>query len=261
MSEKTAAAGAHVSRLALIGLYRGRLAGTEKARVEAHLGDCPRCAALFAQARETARGFEAEFPTWDSLADSLRLAPSRRARAGAGWRDRLARAWESLAGAASGPRLAFSALLLMAAAVAVFRFAPEQPVGERWAHKGEGDAAFFLFANGRQAGGDTLRCRPSDTLQLGITAPVPVHYAVLYQDDDGEVLAYMADRTGDQTPLGSPDGETLPHSLILKGGWKRELLHCLWSVRPFGLEEAKAAVSRGSSGIGVRTYVLVAAIP
>jgi hypothetical protein len=122
----------------------------------------------------------------------------------------------------------------------------------------KGGASFYLFVSGKPVSGDTVRCGPGDTLQFGIISPKPVHYAVLYQDDGGSLLAYMP---GDAPPVGSPEGEDLPQSLVLEGTWSREDIHCIWSGKPLTPERARerAMSPPGNKGDpGLKTYILLA---
>jgi hypothetical protein len=125
----------------------------------------------------------------------------------------------------------------------------------------KGEAVFYLFHNGRQIHRDTLECKPSDTLQLGITSPAPVHYALLYRDDGGGIQVYLGASDGKLAPLGSPSGQNLPNSLILDQGWRREELYCLWSPQPFTLDEAKAAVTSSAKPLHLQTYLLLGSKP
>ena len=88
-----------------------------------------------------------------------------------------------------------------------------------------------------------------------LTSPSPVHYAVLYRDDSGPVQSYMGGDDRQWSPLGNPQGENLPNSLVLDGRWGQEILFCLWSEGPFTLEEARQAAAEFMDGSSGTAYV------
>lgn len=260
--------GGHASRLSLIQLRGKALDDAGRAEVESHLASCDRCAALYGSLKTEAAEFEKDFPTWSALRGRPAAASEPKSRPlrvepGPAW-------WSRILGAlrpSPGPRAAFVGLLVLAAVGSVLWMRGPGPVDspadkDVFTAKGVPTASFYLFVNGSQAMTDSLICGPGDSLQLGLTGPEPVHYAVLYQDDQDPVRPYMSDADGSQPPLGSPAGDNLPHSLILKGTWKRELLHCLWSPKPFTAEEAAARVREAADPsrpeIRLRTFTLTA---
>jgi hypothetical protein len=259
--------GGHVSRLSLIQLRGNALDAAARAEAEAHLASCDRCAALYGVLQREAAAFEKEFPTWNALRDrnpAASATPPRplRVEPGPAWWSRFLEALRP----SPGPRAAFAGLLVLAAIGSVLWLRGPGPAvapsgGDTFTAKGAPTASFYLFVNGGQAGSDSLICGPGDTLQLGLTGPEPVHYSVLYQDDQEPVRPYLSNADGGR-PLGSPAGDNLPHSLVLKGTWKRELLHCLWSPKPFTTEEAASRVRDAANpsrpDIRLRTFTLTA---
>lgn len=218
----------HASRLALGRLIAGDIEVSERAGLEAHVRSCPRCGSAFAAAREAAESFRVKHPTLESLAFGRPAAPAAPAAAGL---------WERLAGIFGGaglkPAFAGFGVLALVAVVWMFQANPGGDLAVK------GGAQFYLTVNGRQVSGPDLGCGPNDTLQLGIAAGQAVYYAVLYKDDEGELSHYMGGEGDGQKPLGSPNGENLPHSLILSGGWATEIIYCVWADKPFTLEQAK----------------------
>lgn len=233
--------GAHPSRLAMARF----LAAPAEASKEFHdhVRGCADCDRAFSQARERAAAFQAAYPDWDSLARTRRV----RAVPTAGkTRFAFLEKWFRFA-----PRAALAGLAVAAGAwYWTVNHAPSQDLTPK------GEARFYLFVNGAQAARDTVECRSSDTLQLGLTSPGPMHYAVLYRDDEDGIRVYMENGR----PLGRPKGENLPHSLILQGEWKTEKLYCVWSPRPFTAAEARARIGGGADRIAgplrLQTYLL-----
>lgn len=216
-------ADAHLSRLAVARLLAGEADVAEKAGYDAHLADCPVCAMAYREAARAADGFSAGYPTLEYLAATrkARRNPSPAADSP------LARLFGWF-GNGRGWRPALGAALVLVVAVVYNRFAFRAP--EPIAYKGQ--AAFRLFVNGKAATADSLECRPGDTLQLGLVAERPMHYAVLYRDDGGAPRAYLSSADAGNRPVGSPEGENLPHSLILDSAWATEILYCFASSRP-----------------------------
>jgi hypothetical protein len=262
--------GNHPSRLQLAGYLAGQAAAADRAAFEAHLSGCAHCSDLLAEARTDAAYFAHKHPTLESLAATRPFRPRARAssdngQAGGitGWAQRL----RGLMATRPLWRPGLAALILLAGGALLVK--TQNPVikeGGDLSSKGvtpkvdagrSESASFYLFLNGGQTHGDTLAGKASDTLQLGIIGPKPVHYAVLYRDDDGEVKTYMG--APERETLGSPKGDNLPHSLVLEGNWKRETLFCVLSERPFSLEEAKAAIAgAGNADVRIRKIVLLA---
>lgn len=248
--------GSHVSRLALGRLMAGDLDAAEKTAVEAHLAGCPACGALLREAEGAAAGFASKYPSLEYLAATRRSRRNPRPEANGFWE----KLWGSLTGGGA-VRGALAAMVLFVSGLAVMRYGNWTPSGGGGDLTAKGEASFYLFVNGRQVVGDTVRCGPGDTLQLGILGPKPVHYAVLYQDDGGALLAYMP---GDAPPVGSAKGQNLPHSLVLEGTWAREDLHCLWSDKPLTPERARERAMAPPSASGdprLKTYILLAPGP
>ncbi|MDB5103296.1 MAG: hypothetical protein JWP91_985 [Fibrobacteres bacterium] len=266
----------HPSRFRIAGYLAGALDPAQSRETEAHVLVCPGCATLLADARGQAALFADKFPTLESL-DASRVhpvpSPRHRTRSEApnrpGWLERLQDWFDR----GFGMRPALAGLALLAAGTMIYLNLPAGNAGGTAASEtgsgseftAKGSTGFYLFHNGRQVQGDTLACKPSDTLQLGITSAEPVHYALLYRDDDGGLEAYLDGSGMASAPLGKPMGENLPKSLILEAGWKRESLYCLWSVRPFSLDEAKARAaavhpdlsSKGAGSLHLQTYLLL----
>lgn len=242
--------GGHASRFAIARLLAGDLSGTELAALEDHLRTCPGCGRVRREAEAAAHAFAEKFPTREYLNAVQRsrkgLGPERAP-------GRMSLLWERLAGTARNAgavRSALAGLILLLAGGVLVWF---QPSGAPQDLSAKGAAAFYLAVKGKggqaEARGDTLAVAAGDTLQLGIVSAAPVHYAVLYRDDGGEILSYLASGAEGNPPAGSPEGENLPNSLVLDGAWSREDLFALWSPEPFTFEEARARVA-GHPGIG-----------
>jgi hypothetical protein len=253
-------AGTHLSRLAVARMLAGDLDAEAASAFEKHVADCSRCAGSYREAIHAAEGFAAKYPTREYLAGTRR---SKRYPA-ATPPSLLERLLGSLPGArALRPALAF--ILILAGAGVLYRLAPIPSQEEELSAKGDAAAVFYLYVNGKRIQGDTVFCRPGDTLQLGITGPKPVRYAVLYRDDDGPLQTYMSANGAEAAPMGGPQGQNLPNSLVLDSGWSREILYCLWSASPFGLEAAKNlaqdAPGSDTGPLRIRSYILVNRVP
>lgn len=244
MNTPSAPAGPHPSRLAVSEYLSGEAAPAERAALEAHAAACGECAATLRSAMEARDAFAAKYPSLGYLAATRR---ARRAAAPApGFLDR----WRAFWAAPGRPALATATLVL--AAVVLLRLA-WQPAPADLSAKGAAKA--ILSVNGRPVPGDTLACKPGDTLQLGIVSEHPVHFAVLYRDDEGPLQVYMDEGRG--APRGNPAGEPLPHSLILDAGWARERLYCVWSPEPFDAQAARdRAEGKPGGPPGLRVFLL-----
>lgn len=253
MKPLPARSGPHPSRFAISEYLAGEGTAAEREVLEAHTRACPDCAAVLRSAVEARDAFLSRNPR-PRAADAPRAI---RPPARPGLLDRLRDLWGSPAGK---PAFAFAALLILAV-VAIrptFRTAPPDL-------SAKGAARFVLFVNGRPAAGDSVACRAGDTLQLGIVAEKPVHYAILYRDDEGPLQTYMDEGNG--RPVGAPGGENLPHSLVLTAGWARERLYCVWSPEPFDAGAARARAEGGQAGeagkageaggLGLRSFLLL----
>jgi hypothetical protein len=248
--ETSAPLGAHPSRFMLARFLAGGLDADMERDFHDHVRACDACDKKYSLARRSAGEFLSAHPEWESL---------RRSRP---WPRRIPWVTETLPKLrflakwlALAPRIALGCLPLLACVwyLGVAKRAPRPDLTLK------GEARFHLFVNGGRTAGDTLECLPSDTLQLDLISAVPMHYAVLYRDDDGSIRPYM--ENGKSKPLGKPGGENLPHSLVLQGGWKQEALFCLWSPRPFSLAEAQARIRDGQRVSGawlqLQTFHLV----
>jgi hypothetical protein len=242
---------AHPSRYFVARFLTGELAAPQEHAYHEHLRVCDACLKSHGEARREASAFFAAYPGLETLV----WRPSRPSRAFAPASPTL---WTRIAGALRGPggvpRLAAAALIL--AFAASFWQSHGAPLQDLTA---KGDSRFYLFVNGKQMVKDTLECRTLDTLQLGLRSVEPMHYAVLYRDDREGIQAYMESDNG---AVGNPKGENLPHSLVLKGDWKRETLFCIWSPQPFSRAEAVAfagGTPYRAAGIRLRlqTYHLI----
>lgn len=245
----------HLSRLALSRLLAGDLSPGEQAPLETHLQSCAKCSVAYKDAVETARSFAEKYPTPEYLRATRRgFRNAAREEVSGPW----GRLRAVLAGA-GGVRSALAGLILFAAAGSLIWLSPMRRPGEELSPKGTAEASFYLFVNGQQVSDGNIPARPSDTLQLGIRSPGPVHFALLYRDDQAPLSHYLA--PGQVKPAGSPAGENIPNSLILDASWKRSILYCVWSQRPFTLEDAKSASDRAggqSNGdsLHVQTFLL-----
>lgn len=226
-------AGLHPSRLAMARMLAGDLEPEEKGAFEGHLAGCAHCGNMYRKAVATAEGFAAKYPSPEYLSGTRRSKRNSPEKAPSRWERIL-----GYLGGARGLRPAFAALILLVAAGVVHRLS--LPKADSDAFTAKGGPSFYLFLNGKQVLRDTVFCKPSDTLQLGITSSEPVYYAVLYRDDDGVVRPYMAAAGPDSRRIGAPNGENLPNSLVLDRGWTRERLYCIWSKAPIDPAAAEA---------------------
>lgn len=255
--------GDHLSRLAMSRLLAGELSDAEGAAMESHVRTCASCSTTYKAAGEAARDFSGKYPTLEYLEATRRSRRNPSASPTPLW-TRIAESFRGL----GGMRPVLASLMVLATAGALIWMQPADLAQPDLSSKGGiAGATFHLFVNGRHIQGDTAACGPGDTLQLGITSPSPVHFAVLYKDDAGEIKTYMDGKGG---PLGDAKGENLPNSLILDSSWSRELLFCLWSARPFDAYQAKAraaafldpSTSAGEGGdLRVRAFVLMNSRP
>ena len=238
----------HLSRLAI-----SRILAGENLH-EPHLAGCRECQAAVAEARSQSGSIAQRFPTFESLDTVVRRRQANKAPENPSlFRDAL-QSLDRLFRRFNSPMVgtAFATLLVLGLGTWVWRSA-NPGMDNDLAAKGDGakaKKAFFIFINGTQAYGDSLQAGPSDTLQLGIVSPHPVHYAVLFRDDGQALGAYLGGSENQANPLGNPQGEPLPKSLILDGTWKREILYCVWADRPFSIEEAKVLIDAPASKAG-----------
>jgi hypothetical protein len=223
----TYAQDSHPSRLALARLLAGDLDEAGRGELEKHIQACPACNANYANAGREAAMFSQKHPTLDSLSAGRRKAAPETAL---DWRKKLGGIFDR----AFGLRPALAAFSLLAVVAVIWTFNARHG-GDLMA---KGGTHFLLAVNGREVRGYEIPSKQGDTLQLGITATTPVYYAVLYRDDNGKTVAYMGGEGAGQKPLGLPQGENLPHSLVLDGGWSTEILYCVWSEHPFTVDEA-----------------------
>lgn len=247
----------HASRFDIARLLAGELSKTERFALTAHLQSCPECSRIRDEAQAAAQALAEKFPARQHLdsAQRSRQGPGpRRASGGMGL------LWERLLGtarAAGAFRSALAGLILLLAGASLVWFGPSGTPRDLSAKGGGSGASFHLAVKGKagqaEARGDTLAVSAGDTLQLGLVSAVPVHYAVLYRDDGGEILSYLASGTEGLPPAGSPEGENLPNSLVLDGARSREDLFALSSERPITFEEARARVAAGNTGYGIGT--------
>ncbi|MDQ3002866.1 MAG: zf-HC2 domain-containing protein [Fibrobacterota bacterium] len=246
----------HVSRLVLAQMLAGDLDSEAKSALENHLAGCSECAGKYREAVHAAEGFAAKYPTREYLA-ATRRSKRNPSAARPTLLDRL------LGGGAGarGLRPALALILILAGAGVLYRLAPMPSTDNELSTKGDAITAFYLFVNGKRIQGDTVYCKPRDTLQLGITGAKPVHYVILYRDDRGPLRAYMSANAQNAAPIGGPKGQNLPNSLVLDSGWTRETIYCVWSPSPFGLEAAKAlaegAPPAAASSLQIRSYLLI----
>lgn len=241
MKPLRASAGPHPSRLALAEFLAGEASPGDRSALEGHVQACPDCAARLREATLARDAFAEKYPSWEYFSATRRVRSGR-----VPVKSPLRAFWDSLS---ARPALAIAALLILAIVAVRIPWTPSPDLSAK------GSAEFHLFVNGRAAG-DSVACKPGDTLQLGIVADRPVHFAVLYQDDEGALQAYMDDGQG--RPLGKPEGENLPHSLILERGWQRERLYCIWSYGTFDSQAARAQAEGGTvAGLHLHTFLLL----
>jgi hypothetical protein len=227
----TQAGSGHPSRLTLGRLLAGDVDASARLDLEKHVRACPDCNAAFAKAEQAAARFAGKYPTLESLAFGRTHRTSAPAPEPQGWLRRLTRAFEG----GFGRRHAFAALGLLVFAAVIWQVNGRMGRDDLTA---KGGTHFYLVHNGQQVRGADLACAPQDTLQFGIIGSDPVYYALLYRDDQGRIAPYMGGEGGAQQPLGNPQGQNLPHSLVLEGGWSSETIFCIWSNQPFTLDDA-----------------------
>lgn len=243
--------GGHPSRLSLARLLAGDLEADGRITLEAHIRACPHCSGVFENAKAEAAAFARRHPHRKTAAGGRSREKAKVRESGLGWLRRLREVFDG--GFGMRPALAGFALLALASVIWVANGRMNASRGNDLSAKGS--PRFQAYLNGKPAHGDTLACAPMDTLQLLILAEEPVHYAVLYRDDDGPLTAYLIGDADGGKALGSPRGEPLPHSLVLGPGWIRETLFCVWSPHAFTPGEAQAAAGGDSAG-GLRVQII-----
>jgi hypothetical protein len=224
----------HVSRFFLEHVLCGEIALERFPEQKAHIAACSRCAGYLNTAPVQAAALTDAYPSFAQL--HSRHAPRKeRAVRDTGWRSFFD---ELLTAPWARPAAAFALICLAAVGISIRTGIQQQPLPAI-----KGAAHFTLFVNGQPAAPDDgiLQCRPGDTLQLTLTAPEPVYYRVLYQDDRKKIAAYLPGPNEAQLPVGGSAGVTLPHAIILDAAWQQEKLYCLWSPKPFS---QRAAVTR-----------------
>jgi len=237
-----ASTGPHLSRLALSEFLAGEASTGDRSALETHVQACPDCAARLREATAARDAFAEKYPSWEYFSATRR---ARSAQAPA--KSRLRAFWDAIS---ARPAIAIAALLVLAIVAVRIPWSPSPSD-----LSAKGSVKFYLFVNGRAAG-DSVTCKPGDTLQLGIVANQPVHFAVLYRDDEGALQAYMDEGQGQ--PLGKPQGENLPYSLILERGWRRERLYCIWSYGTFDSQSARAGAEGKTIGaLRMRSFLLL----
>lgn len=234
--------GGHPSRMALGRLLAGDCDPAARTALESHIASCAHCGRVFENARLDAEDFARRRPTLESLDRRRTRAAMEGSVNAGGWARKLLQALDR--GFGMRPALAGLAVLVLASVIGVLQWrgadGPDENVSDL---SPKGSAKFLAYLNGKPWPDDTLACAPKDTLQLMLVADAPAHFAVLFRDDGGPLMPYMAGGQGSLPPVGSPRGEALPHSLILGEGWTREIIYCLSSPRSFTLIEAQQAVA------------------
>jgi hypothetical protein len=214
----------------------GDLDPAAKRGLDAHLGSCTECGRIFAAARAEADAFARRRPELDLGSSTETTNPVRkRTEESPGWWTRFLELFDR----GFGMRPALAGFAVLAVALVIWKL-EDKPAGDLTP---KGGTRFEAYLNGKSVHGDALECAPADTLQLTIVSPAPVHYAVLYRDDEGPIQSYMADGSMDGKALGSAQGDPLPHSLVMGKGWSHELLICVWSDHTFSASEAEAAAA------------------
>jgi hypothetical protein len=238
--------GSHPSRLEVSEYLAGAAAPAARAAFEAHAAACPDCGAMLREAMADRDAFASKYPSLEYFRATRRVRGLATAPAAPGFLDRV-KAWYKTPAA----RPVFMAAAILVLATVLLRWpSPSADLSAK------GAAKMVLAVNGKAAAGDTVACKAGDTLQLGIVSEKPVHYAVLYRDDDGPLQAYMDD--GRQAPRGGPTGENLPHSLVMSQGWVVERLYIVWSSEPFDSGSARARAAGAPPGaLGLRVFVLL----
>jgi hypothetical protein len=247
LTEKSQYFATHPSRFVMGQFLAGGLDNTLEREIHDHLRGCGSCGRIFSEARGTAAAFAVKFPEWETLRRTRRqrrLAATERELRIFGFLPK----WLGLT-----PRFALAGLVFLAGA-GYLGLGKHAQQGDLTA---KGDARFYLFINGAQASRDTVECAPSDTLQLGLTSPGPQHYAVLYRDDQEGIRVYM--ESAKMKPVGKPQGENLPHSLVLQSDWKEETIFCISSPAPFTAADARSAIDGKNPRrpLRLQTYHLV----
>lgn len=246
MNPLPARSGPHPSRLEVSEYLAGAAAPGAKAAFEAHVAGCPDCGAMLREALADRDAFGSRYPSLEYFRATRRVRGRATEPAAPGFLDRVRAWWRTPAA-----RPIFMAAAILVLATVLLRW--PSPSGDLSA---KGAAKVILAVNGKPVTGDTVACHPGDTLQLAIVAGKPVHYAVLYRDDEGPLLAYMDEGRG--APKGSPAGESLPHSLVMSQGWAVERLYCVWSSEPFDTGSARARAGGGPPrGLGLRIFMLL----
>jgi hypothetical protein len=231
--------------LAVAEYLAGEGAPEARAIIESHAAGCPDCGRMLQEAVAARDGFASRYPSLEYFGATRRVR-GREAAPPARLLDRVKSWWNT---PAARPVFMAAAVLILAT---VFLRWPSGTADL----SAKGAAKVVLTVNGKTATGDTVACKAGDTLQLGIVSERPVHYAVLYRDDSGPLQTYMDD--GRKPPRGGPEGETLPHSLVMSQGWGLERLYCVWSYEPFDAKDAQARADGGPAGaLGMRIFILL----
>ncbi len=225
----------HPSRLILTNFLNGDLNSEQQKEFNHHVLGCLQCSQIISEARQVTSEFTQKFPTFASLDSKFGIKYSSRLRPT--FVERLKGLWqifESNICYAISPKIAWALVLFFVVGVTwIFNLKSLNTQGQSY----KGQTRFTLFRNGHQVLKDTFFAEPLDTLQLIITSPEPVYYAVLYQDDTAALEIYLPELGKENLSLGNAHGEPLPHSLILDASWKNEILYCLWGSKPISLSE------------------------
>jgi hypothetical protein len=265
----------HVSRHAIARAVAADLSAEEKMVFENHVHGCSSCHGHWLGAQSEAKEFMNSHATWEQLQKSIRERDHKKASHSRAWWEAWdlnlpVRIWQRWVEAMKGPRAAWvMATLVIGIGVSLFTlnsYSGKARHGENgeseWAAKGlavqgepidlqaaeQAKTAYYVFVNGKSAMGDSLRVRAGDTIQLGIVSQNPVYYALYYRDDGNELKPYFAAGESSQTPIGNPQGENLPKSLVLDSLWKKETLYAMASPQRFSHAEALSRIKAQETG-------------
>jgi hypothetical protein len=216
----------HPSRHALTRYHAGELEGTEREKIDSHIGDCPECSRLLAELSRTKEEFEASHDRKAFLAKVTARAGESDGRE----QSRPDPWWRWLLRPAALAPLAASIILLILA----ISLLPSNESGERTKGK-EIELGFYLLQGDTpRVASENERLHPKDRIQFRLTAPAGGYVHIVGIDEAGMVSVYFP-RPGD-APEAFPGGagRPVPGSVILDDTLGRERVFVLICDRPMG---------------------------
>ncbi|MBD3420398.1 MAG: hypothetical protein GF398_09805 [Chitinivibrionales bacterium] len=140
-------------------------------------------------------------------------------------------------------QLGFSAAFLLLVSVAIINFPVTRQ--SRFVAKGSSHFSFILKRGAQIFKGHTpMHFMPGDTLQFYLFSPQTAYYAVLYSDDNGPVQPYFPSHQALKYEPVRRGKSSLPNSIILDAGGKKQNIYAVAARRPFTVAEAKKAIEQ-----------------